>query len=244
MPPCHLRCAPTPANRVPPTTHAPAGEASPPDACDEISRDATHRWHLIPRDLARGCIVACSIQHHLRASLRIDVSVGVSRTRLLSRLLSPLNKPRGISVLPPSHVPPFMAAIPLSAIPSLGGKAGARLTALGAATVGDLQRIPPAALASAADPALLAGLWRGGPEDDLKDTGPRQSIAVERSFQATELPSQMRAATAPLVDTLCRRVVRRTLTPRRAPRSCACHSSHRLRALATIPYNRRTKAAR
>lgn len=140
--------------------------------------------------------------------LNISVSVGVARTRLLSRLLSPLNKPRGISVLAPSHTAAFMAATPLTAIPSLGGKAGPRLEALGATTVGDLAGIPQAALAAAADPALLATLARGGPEEALQDTGPRQSIAVERSFQATEQPAQLRRATAPLVDTLLRRVVR------------------------------------
>lgn len=174
---------------------------------DTPDSGATAGWHLIPHDLARGCVLAQTIQEHLSHTLHVSVSVGVARTRLLSRLLSPLNKPRGISVLPPAHIGAFMATIPLAAIPSLGGKAGARLEALGAATVGDLRGIPAADLAAAADPGLLAALERGGLEEDLKDTGPRQSIAVERSFQATELPSQLRKAAAPLVDTLLRRVV-------------------------------------
>lgn len=192
-----------------------AGADAPEDrpASSDAAGAAPRGWPLIPPDLARGCAVAHTIQRHLNDALHISVSVGVARTRLLSRLLSPLNKPCGISVLPPPLTPAFMAATPLTDIPSLGGKAGARLEALGAKTVGDLTDIPQAALAAAADPTLLAALSRGGTEEALQDTGPRQSIAVERSFQATEQPAQLRRATAPLVDTLLRRVVRPACAP-------------------------------
>eukprot|EP00892_Ulva_mutabilis_P005511 jgi/Ulvmu1/3331/UM155_0014.1 len=203
-----------------------AGDLAPPQADRPPADGSSSGWPLIPRDLAAGCAVAHTVQRHIKATLNINVSVGVSRTRLLARLLSPLNKPRGISVLPPSHIPPFMAATPLSAIPSLGGKAGARLKDLGASTVGDLCGLSHEDMAAAADSALLATLWKGGLEEELKDAGPRQSIAVERSFQATELPSRLRTATAPLVDTLCRRVAADVTAHRRLPQKLVASWRH------------------
>ena len=44
--------------------------------------------------------------------------------KLLARLVSGINKPAGVTVLPPNHVERFMSSVAIQSIPTLRGKGG------------------------------------------------------------------------------------------------------------------------
>jgi nucleotidyltransferase/DNA polymerase involved in DNA repair len=130
-------------------------QPAPPD------EELQSRWAALAPDLARACLLAAQIQQTVSQTLGLWVSIGVGRTRLLARLLSPLHRPAAITALPDALAAAFLAARPLLSIPQLRGKAGeAAAEALGVATVGELQRFAPAELAARVPPRLARMLAR------------------------------------------------------------------------------------
>ncbi|GFR42033.1 hypothetical protein Agub_g2850, partial [Astrephomene gubernaculifera] len=77
--------------------------------------------------LKRGVAVAQRLRRALKDELSLTVSVGVAPTKLAARLAGPANKPDAITVVPACRVRQFMAAVPLKTVPTLTGKAGARV---------------------------------------------------------------------------------------------------------------------
>lgn len=163
-------------------------------------------------ELRAAARLAVRLQDAVLRDQGVTVSVGVGRTRLLARLLSPLHKPAGVSVLPDTCRVAFMAAQPIARIPQLRGKAGAEVcAALGAVTVGDLARFSEADLAArfpAKQAAYLASLPHGGHAGEVAERGPPKSLLVEQSFQAVGNAAALAALIRPLAATLLLRTVR------------------------------------
>lgn len=94
----------------------------------------------LPRDLMDACCAASAIQH-ASSRLGLSTSVGVSRSKLLSRLLSPLHKPAAITALADAGMADFLHSQPIRRVPGLQGKLGRQVCeVLGAESVGDLRR--------------------------------------------------------------------------------------------------------
>lgn len=74
--------------------------------------------------------------HTTTLNLRLDIVIFFSSSswaltslmragnKLLARLVSGINKPAGVTVLPPNHVEHFMSSVPIQSIPTLRGKGG------------------------------------------------------------------------------------------------------------------------
>ncbi|HVN80792.1 MAG TPA: DNA polymerase IV [Terriglobia bacterium] len=85
---------------------------------------------------------------HLAHSLRSEIlrqtglsaSIGISRSRLVSKVASDLAKPAGILHVWPGREPIFLAPLPIRKLPGVGRKTEAHLHALGIMLVGDLAR--------------------------------------------------------------------------------------------------------
>lgn len=156
--------------------------------------------------------LAATLQAAILRDKGVTVAVGVGRTRLLARLLSPLHKPAGVSALSDARRAAFLAAQPLARIPKLRGKGGAELrAALGVETVGDLARFSEAELAAHVprkQAAYLASLPRGGPVGDVEERGPPKSLLAEQSFQQIGSAGALAAHLRPLAATLLQRTVR------------------------------------
>jgi DNA polymerase-4 len=78
----------------------------------------------------------------IRERLRLDASVGMGPNKLVAKVASDAEKPRGFVVLTREQAAERFAGEPPRLIPGIGPKTAERLEALGVRTIGDLQRYP------------------------------------------------------------------------------------------------------
>ena len=78
----------------------------------------------------------------IRDELSLDASVGIGPNKLVAKVASDAEKPRGFVVLTRKQAAARFACEPPRLIPGIGPKTAERLEALGLRTIGDLQRYP------------------------------------------------------------------------------------------------------
>ena len=78
----------------------------------------------------------------IRERLRLDASVGIGPNRLVAKVASDAEKPRGFVVLTREQAARRFATEPPRLLPGVGPKTAERLEALGVRTIGDLQAFP------------------------------------------------------------------------------------------------------
>jgi len=196
------------------------------EACDEAGQDpggigaevvgrGTRRrgeeLEDAPELLRAATNLAIEIQASVRERMGMSVSIGVACNKLQARLISGLNKPQGITVLPPARVAGFMAPLPLISIPTLRGKGGEHVCrALAINTVGELRQFTKRQLVSRFGErlgCLLASLPTGGLWEDPKDRGRAKSLLAERSCPPTSCPEKCRELLCSLAGQLYQRLV-------------------------------------
>ena len=82
----------------------------------------------------------------IRERLSLDASVGIGPNKLVAKVASDAEKPRGFCVLTREQAAARFARAPPRLLPGIGPKTAERLTALGITTIGDLQTHSPADL--------------------------------------------------------------------------------------------------
>jgi DNA polymerase-4 len=85
----------------------------------------------------------------IREATGLDASVGIGPNRLVAKVASDAEKPRGFVVLSREEACERFASSPPKLIPGIGPKTVARLEALGITTLGALARTPPETLTAA-----------------------------------------------------------------------------------------------
>ncbi len=102
------------------------------------------------------------IARRLRATVRdevgLPVSVGVASTKFLAKVASVSAKPDGIFYVPCGEELEYLHPLPVERLWGVGPKTSERLHSIGVRTVGELARIPPAALGSSIGRAHAAHL--------------------------------------------------------------------------------------
>ncbi len=102
---------------------------------DEVYIDFTH----VPGGQDEGGrVLAQRMQEAIHARTGLSCSVGVAPNKLLAKMASEFNKPRGISIVQPQDLQTRIWPLPCRKINGIGPKAGARLEALGIHTIGEL----------------------------------------------------------------------------------------------------------
>jgi DNA polymerase IV len=76
----------------------------------------------------------------IRDELRLDASVGIGPNRLVAKVASDAEKPRGFVVMTREQAVARFAAAPVTLIPGIGPKTAERLRGYGVETLGQLQR--------------------------------------------------------------------------------------------------------
>ena len=109
-----------------------------PLSLDEAYLDlaGTERLHGEP-----VAIVLARVARRIETEVGITVSIGLSHNKLLAKLASELDKPRGFGVVGVDESVPFLAAKPVRALPGVGPKATMRLATDGLETVAQLQAL-------------------------------------------------------------------------------------------------------
>lgn len=86
-------------------------------------------------------MVLADVARRVEAELGITVSIGLSHNKLLAKLASELDKPRGFGVIGTAETVAFLATKHVRALPGVGPKAGARLAEDGIEQVAQLQAL-------------------------------------------------------------------------------------------------------
>jgi DNA polymerase IV len=81
-----------------------------------------------------------SLVRRIREGLRLDASVGIGPNKLVAKVASDAEKPRGFVVMTREQAVERFAGAPVSLIPGIGPKTAERLRGYGVTTLGQLQR--------------------------------------------------------------------------------------------------------
>ena len=181
---------------------------------DEIYIDLTELVLSDMADDARGPWVrardiAASIQRAVRDATGLGCSIGVTPNKLLSKIASDLDKPRGLTLLTSGDIAERIWPLSVRKVNGIGPKAGTRLDALGIRTIGEL---------ASADPALLVqhfgksyGAWmheaaHGRDERPVVTHSEPKSISRETTFENDLHPVRDRERLSRIFTDLCVRV--------------------------------------
>ena len=82
--------------------------------------------------------VAKALKTAVREATGLGCSIAVAPNKLLAKIASELDKPDGLTMLPPHEVPRRIWPLPVRRINGVGPKAAARLEAMGFGTIGEL----------------------------------------------------------------------------------------------------------
>ena len=113
-----------------------------PLSLDEAFLDVTGykaRWDS-PEELAR------QLQERLLAELGLTASMGLASNKLVSKIASGLEKPRGFVVVPPGREAEFLAPLPVEKLWGVGEVTAGSLHEIGISTIGQLAELTAAQL--------------------------------------------------------------------------------------------------
>jgi DNA polymerase-4 len=130
---------------------------------------------------------AQSLRARIRAELGLAASVGVSTSKLVSKVASDKAKPDGLLLVREGGEAAFLAPLPLRALPMLGPSQEKRLAQLGVSTLGQLASIPiPAleALFGRRHATLISQRARGIDLTPVGGDAAAKSISREGTFAA------------------------------------------------------------
>ncbi len=153
--------------------------------------------------------LATRLKQAVHEATGLTCSIGVTPNKLLSKLASDLDKPDGLTLLMPEHVPTRVWPLPAQRINGIGPKAAARLQELGVHTIGDL--------AQATLPWLVEhfgsryGQWLHEAAHGIDDRPvvtwrEPKSMSRETTFERNLHPRQDREALGALLTRLCEQV--------------------------------------
>ncbi len=100
------------------------------DVTDSVTGDRS------PEDMA------ADIRRWVADELGLTVSVGVATSKSVAKIASDINKPDGLTVVPPGTEREFLAPLPAARMSGVGPKTSERLAAEGVRTIGDLAAKP------------------------------------------------------------------------------------------------------
>jgi DNA polymerase-4 len=152
-----------------------------PLALDEAFLDVTHSRSLH----GDGRTIAVAVKRAVRAECGLSVSAGLAEVKMAAKIATDLGKPDGLVEVPPGGVVAFLAPLPVGRLWGVGAVTEAALLKIGVATIGDLQRLPEAALAPAVGASHARGLRALALGDDPREVVPDEaakSVGAEETF--------------------------------------------------------------
>jgi DNA polymerase IV len=168
--------------------------------------------------------IAARLRREVRQRVGLPITVGVARTKFLAKVASGVAKPDGLIVVPPDGELAFLHPLPVERLWGVGRVTAAKLRDRGISTVGEVARVPEA--------ALVAMLGRGSGRHlhalaHNRDPRPvevgrrRRSMGAQRALGRARrsTPADIDASLVALVDRVTRRMrsagrVGRTVTLR------------------------------
>jgi DNA polymerase IV len=108
-----------------------------PLSLDEAFLDVTDSQALF----GPGEEIAASIKKLVRRETGLTVSAGLASSKLVAKIASDLQKPDGLTLVPPGGEKEFLAGLAIERLWGVGGKTRESLRLMGVSTIGDLSRL-------------------------------------------------------------------------------------------------------
>ncbi len=86
----------------------------------------------------RPAAIARALKRRVRVELGLTISVGVATSKSVAKIASDMNKPDGLTVVPPGGEMRFLAPLPAGRLWGVGPKTAERLAAEGVHTIGEI----------------------------------------------------------------------------------------------------------
>jgi DNA polymerase-4 len=156
-----------------------------------------------------GRVLALQIQGEIHAATGLSCSIGVAPNKLLAKLASEMQKPRGITVLTAEDLEARIWPLACRKVNGIGPKASERLAALGIHTIGELAARPPAELVDefgAHQAGWLHAIAWGRDERPVVTESEPVSISRETTFERDLHAVRDRARLSEIFTQLCRQL--------------------------------------
>ena len=151
-----------------------------PLSLDEAFLDVTASQSLMgtAEDIAK------QIRKLVRETIGLTVSAGVGTSKLVAKIASDLNKPDGLTIVPPGQEETFLAPLPIGRLWGVGRTTREALALIGVKTIGDLSRMPSAILIAKFGKAglLMHESARGIDHRPVESRQETKSIGHEETF--------------------------------------------------------------
>jgi DNA polymerase-4 len=158
--------------------------------------------------------IARVIKSRILEATQLTASVGVGPNKLVAKIASDLNKPDGLTIVPPDRVHEVLDPLSVRRLPGLGRKMGARVEALGIQTLGELRAAPESVLRPLFGRYAQRVRDRAAGIDDrpVVPDSAEQSISAEETFD-TDIAehARMHSELVQLADRTCTRLRARGL---------------------------------
>jgi DNA polymerase-4 len=135
---------------------------------------------------------AVAFAQHVRARVRDEVgltaSAGVATGKMVAKIASDLNKPNGLTVVPPGTEAAFLAPMPVGRLWGIGPKTQPRLESAEIRTIGDVAALDERRLFDlfGRGGAFYRDLARGIDDREVDPSRERKSISTEETFEYDE----------------------------------------------------------
>jgi DNA polymerase-4 len=107
-----------------------------PLSLDEAFLDVTDN----KKGIASATRIACDIKNRICRVTGLTASAGVSYNKFLAKVASDMNKPNGLTVVPPGQGEQFVAVLPIRKFFGVGAVTEQKMLSLGIKTGGDLRK--------------------------------------------------------------------------------------------------------
>jgi DNA polymerase-4 len=153
-----------------------------PLSIDEAFLDITASTRLFgpPEEMAR------KIKTLIREKTGLSLSAGVATNKFLAKIASDLQKPNGLTVVPPEGVQAFLDPLPISRLWGVGEATRKALARFNVNTIGDLGRLPLSLLEKkfGEHGRRLHELARGIDDRQVRTDHEIKSVGQEETFDA------------------------------------------------------------
>lgn len=132
------------------------------------------------------------LKQHIFAVTRLTATAGVAPHLFLAKIASDMNKPDGLTVVPPDRVLEFLKDLPLRKLPGVGPKTETVLDNMGLRTCGDLWGVAPQRLCERLGKwgTVLYRMAQGEEDRQVDPFWERTQLSAEETFpeDRTDLP--------------------------------------------------------
>ena len=154
--------------------------------------------------------IAARLRSDVLERVGLPITVGVARTKFLAKVASGVAKPDGLLVVPPSGELDFLHPLPVERLWGVGPVTAGKLRDRGIVTVGEVARLPEAALVSMLGRASgrhLHALAHNRDPRPVQVGRRRRSIGSQRALgRSPKSPDELDAVLIALVDRVTRRM--------------------------------------